>query len=279
MTVMNKNTKKGFSGFIASEIGSLIASFVFFTRVPFPDFIISRGNFASALRYFPLVGWLTGALSAGAFLLSLHGGFQKASAIIVSMIVSAGITGALHEDGLADTFDGLGGGRSREEKLRIMKDSSTGTYGVLALLFSKGLLLSFLSGIPGAAIPSLLIATESFSRTMVLSSVLFLPYARSDSESKSGDVTVGYSKNIASVLISLLFGLAPSFYFFGRSALLLIIAPLVTGVLMTVVYHRKLNGYTGDMLGAIQQITSILMVGSFAILLQNGIVVRNGVIP
>ena len=107
----------------------------FFTRIPVPAWVPwSPERLNHAARYFPLVGWVVGGVGAGAFL-ALALVLPVSLAVILSMAVTIRLTGAFHEDGLADTFDALGGHVSRERALQIMRDSRIGTYGAAALAF------------------------------------------------------------------------------------------------------------------------------------------------
>ncbi|MEE3208692.1 MAG: adenosylcobinamide-GDP ribazoletransferase, partial [Pseudomonadota bacterium] len=117
----------------------------FFTRIPVPASVeFSQASLNRASRYFPAVGWLIGALCATAlWLLMLV--FPQDVAVLISIAISLLLTGCFHEDGLADTCDGLGGGWTREQKLSIMKDSRIGTYGAAALWVSLTLKFVVLS--------------------------------------------------------------------------------------------------------------------------------------
>ncbi len=265
------NYRKKITDFVIGELNALLASFVFFTAIPLPSFAIMRGDYRNSLRYFPLVGWFTGAVSAIIFLSVEMAGFDRAIAIILSMIVSTWITGALHEDGLADTFDGLGGGRERENILRIMKDSSSGSYGVLALIFTKALYFALLMEISDNIIPMIIIAAESFSRMLVFASVILLPYARNDSSSRAGGVTRDYRVNIFSIIVPLLLGFTPAIFFFSQQTIEIFLPSLIAAILITMYYKKRLYGYTGDMLGAIQQLTLLIIMGSFSLMTHMGL--------
>ena len=114
---------------------NILASFIFFTRLPFWRFYQPpKEAYATVVEHWPLVGWLTGGIMAGTLFLACHI-LPFSIAVILAVIVRLFLTGALHEDGLADFFDGFGGGTDRERTLAIMKDSHIGTYGVIALIF------------------------------------------------------------------------------------------------------------------------------------------------
>jgi adenosylcobinamide-GDP ribazoletransferase len=257
---------------LKDEFDSLVSSFVFFTVIPLPSFITARNYNQNALRYFPSVGWVAGALSAAVWYISIKSGLGVNVSILLAMLTSTWITGSMHEDGLADTFDGLGGGHNREAILRIMKDSSIGTYGVLSLLFSKSLLFLLLQEVKIFPLWQIFLISESFSRWMVLLPVVFLHYAREEEYSKAGPVSVHYKKNILSLLIPLLPATLPAAYFLGYSVFSVLILPLIAGILITLYYKKRLNGYTGDMLGAMQQIGYIMIVLSIILNIHYGLI-------
>ena len=123
----------------------LLAALIFFTRLPFWRITeVPAAYFKRVVDYWPFVGWLTGGIMAGTLWLSAQF-LPMSTAVILALLARLLVTGALHEDGLADFCDGFGGGTSREKILSIMKDSHIGTYGVLGLLFYFGLLWNLLS--------------------------------------------------------------------------------------------------------------------------------------
>jgi adenosylcobinamide-GDP ribazoletransferase len=258
--------------FLKDEFAVFVSSFVFFTVIPLPAFLTERIHNRNALRYFPLIGWVSGALSAALWYISIESGLGVNVSILLAMVASTWITGGLHEDGLADTFDGLGGGHNREAILRIMKDSSIGTYGVLSLLFSKGLLFLLLQEVKVFPIWQIFLISESFSRWMVLLPVMFLRYAREEEHSKAGPVSIHYKKNILSFLIPFLPAALPAAYLLGSSLFSVLILPLFIGIIITLYYKKRLNGYTGDMLGALQQISYIIIVLSIIINIHYGLI-------
>ena len=128
---------------LSHEMRKIAGAFIFYSRIPLPSSWFSAKT-SHCSRYFSLVGWLVGGVSVGVWLLAqmiISDSSDKLSevtmpiAVLLGMIAAVLITGALHEDGFADTCDGMGGGWSTEERLRIMKDSRIGTYGALGLVF------------------------------------------------------------------------------------------------------------------------------------------------
>ena len=157
-------------------------AFVFLTRLPLrlpgapPD-----GALARSMTWFPIVGAAVGVFGGSVYALAHFAGLSAASAALLALAATVWVTGALHEDGLADTFDGLGGGRDRARKLAIMHDSRIGSYGALALLFSVGLRASALVAI---AVPwtvlAAMVAAGSLSRVVAPVLAALLPPARTD---------------------------------------------------------------------------------------------------
>ena len=128
---------------------ALLASLMFFTRLPWWRLrTVPKEAFEHVVDYWPLVGWLTGGTMALTFAAAISAGISPAVAALLAIAARMLLTGALHEDGLADFCDGFGGGTTRERTLAIMKDSHIGTYGVLGLLISLGLLWACIATLP-----------------------------------------------------------------------------------------------------------------------------------
>src|SRR5579864_1747693 len=165
-------------------------------RGPFDDFVIATAvltrlpvgashgaadGVAAAGWAFPLVGAGVGALSAGAYFVAQALGLSIAAAALLAVLAAVAVTGAFHEDGLADTVDGFGGGRTREAKLAIMRDSRHGTFGILALVLGIGLRAAALAAIGDPIHAGLaLIAAHAVSRGALPPLMRLLPPARPD---------------------------------------------------------------------------------------------------
>ena len=163
----------------------VLAAFMFFTRLPFWKLkTVPQECFKHVVAYWSLSGWLTGGLMALACwgLLFL---FPAPVAVIGALIVRLLVTGALHEDGLADFFDGFGGGYDRESTLRIMKDSFIGSYGVIGLIMYYLLGVSLLLTLPVQMLPVVLGCADPFAKYVGSHILRELPYARKESESKA----------------------------------------------------------------------------------------------
>ncbi|SDN86009.1 adenosylcobinamide-GDP ribazoletransferase [Afipia sp. GAS231] len=230
----------------------------FLTRlpVPHPDGAAAT-SFARAYRLFPVVGALIG-LAMGVLCLALRQvGVPDLAAAALVLGAGALLTGALHEDGVADLADGFGGGRDIEGKLAIMRDSRIGTYGATALLVSFAAKLSALSAIPdGAVVPSL-IAAHALARGVLPALALNLPYARQDGLARSSGQPDPTTTAIAGALALLIALLSLSW----GEALWAAVAAAISGFVIARLALREIGGQTGDVLGAAEQVaeTAILV--------------------
>src|SRR5213596_1693099 len=174
--------------------------------MPHPQGAIPE-NFVRAHRMFPVVGALIGA-AVGFICLALRWcGVPDLAAAALALGASAILTGALHEDGLADVADGFGGGRDKEAKLEIMRDSRLGTYGALILLVSFATKLSALAAIPDGYIVYALIAAHALGRGILPLMSINLPYARNDGLARNAgqpDAAVAATAIIVAFIIALL---------------------------------------------------------------------------
>lgn len=236
----------------------------FFTRIPVPAWVgHSAQQLDQSARYLPLVGLCVGSMAAatlwlGALVLPLT------LAVALSMLSSILITGAFHEDGLSDFADGLGGGYTREKILAIMKDSHTGAYGVIAivlvLLVKYQALLALSSNHSPVAVAAMLIAAHGVSRLMAVSIMLTQQYVRADDSARARPAAQALSRS--SFAVALLSGAAAIVLLqaagVGTAS---VISALACALLLRIYLARqlqqKLGGYTGDCLGAVQQITEI----------------------
>ena len=240
-----------------SEGATFLLAVQFLTRLPVPTAnIYTPRRMAASVRYYPLVGVLIGALCAASFFLS-DLVFPTAISVLIAIAFGLLITGGFHEDGLADTFDGIGGGLSRDKALEIMRDSRLGTYGTLALIIALGLKALALSALTPALILTGLILAHGVSR---LSSVLVIAtsaYVRAEGTGKPVSQGVSTLDIIVACLpVCLVFAAASTVL--APIALVWGIGGAVVGhVLMRLFFERKLGGYTGDTLGAVQQASEV----------------------
>lgn len=226
----------------------------FFTRIPVPAWVPwSPERLNHAARYFPLVGWVVGAAGAGAFL-ALAQVLPVSLAVILSMAATIRLTGAFHEDGWADTCDGLGGGWDKAQVLSIMKDSRIGSYGtvgVVLMLLAKAAALVELAAHSHAAAALALLAAHPLSRLASTSLIHWLPYVREDESSKSKPLARALRPS--ELLTAAACGLAPLVLLAPLQAAAALAAVAALTLWAARVFLRRLGGYTGDLLGAAQQ--------------------------
>lgn len=234
---------------IRREARLLLLAVQFLTRLPVPASVgHGPGQLDQAMRYLPLVG--IGVGLGGAAVLALAGaGLPRPASALLSVAATLLLTGALHEDGLADTLDGLLGGATREDALRIMRDSRLGTFGTAGLAVALGLKVAALSALPAAG--TALVAGHAGSRFFVVCVLARLPYARAEGKAAA----VG-GVGAAELAVAGCCGVLPLLLLGSRAApALLLAAGLAWG--MARWFRRRLGGYTGDGLGAVQQVTEL----------------------
>ena len=237
----------------------LLAALTFFTRLPFWRIHeIPADSFKRVVPLWPAVGWLTGGVTAGVLLLCDQV-MPLMPAWIFAILARLLLTGALHEDGLADFIDGFGGGTSRERTLAIMKDSHIGTYGVIGLIFYFALLILFptfgnLGDYPVWTLAILIFCGDCWSKCCAAQLINLLPYARTEETAKNK--TVYARMTLPELLLCFFFGLAPMFVMlFGLHILPAcfswqLIVPAAVTLLLAWLMKRKIQGYTGDCCGA-----------------------------
>lgn len=234
----------------------LWASLIFFTRLPFWRIRqVDAKYFKHVVDYWPFAGWLTGGTAALVFWL-VSGILPVTTAALAATGTRLWLTGALHEDGLADFCDGFGGGTTRERTLAIMKDSHNGTYGVLGLVFYIGLLISLVSALPLCMAPAIIFTADVYAKACSSFIILQLPYARTAEQAKAGVVYSVWNKQaIASHVFRCLLALVPcaAWLLSGPTVFPFwaFLAPPVTELLLTGWMKRRLQGYTGDCCGAL----------------------------
>ncbi len=234
---------------VEGQVRLLLTAVQFMTRLPVPGWVgHGPGQLDRAARYFPAVGVLVGGVGA-AVLTVARGGLPPLVAAGLAVGAMVVVTGALHEDGLADTVDGLLGGWTREDALRIMKDSRIGAFGAAALVLVLGLKAVVVAGLP----PLALVASGAASRLAAVCVMVVLPYARlGQAEARSAAVAAGRG----GVAVAGVCGLLPLVLLGWRGVVgLLLAAGLAAG--LAAWFRRRLGGYTGDCLGAVQQASEL----------------------
>ena len=228
------------------------AALIFFTRLPFwRVYQPPQASYKTVVEYWPLTGWLTGgAMAATLFFGSMV--LPHAVAVIAAIAVRLMITGALHEDGLADFLDGFGGGSDRDRILAIMKDSHIGTYGVLGLIIYMLLLGAALFSMTPAVGALTILAADPFSKMVTGQLVSILPYARREEEAKNK--TIYRKPSLAAGLSLTVQGLLPMalmIWLTGISWYAVIFIPALVMYFLYLLILRKIHGYTGDCCGAV----------------------------
>jgi len=238
-----------------NEIKIFLTALSFYTRVPVRNINgWSEDMLNKSTRYFPLIGIFVGAVGAVTFFaFNLY--LPISVAVLLSIVLTILFTGAFHEDGFADFCDGFGGGYTPERILEIMKDNRIGTYGSIGLFAMLGTKFITLMHIDSGRIPIILIAGHAFSRVFPVLLIYTAEYARLDASSKTKPV--GKADSLFSLVFAILVGTAPLIFFDWQEIL------IIVGVLMSVSFFfrnyitGKLGGYTGDVLGALQQLCEI----------------------
>ena len=252
---------------IAREIRLFKIALQFLTQLPVgsirdcpPDWL------ARSAKYMPLVGAIVGAIAGASIILSAA--FLPAPVpTVIGLIVAVAITGALHEDGLADTTDAFGGGRTRERRLEIMRDSRIGTYGTIALCLTfigRAAIYESLSGLEPLIILALLASAAAFSRSLVVDLLWATRPARSDGLSvfagRPGKRSALFSLLTGGIGAAVAVGLALS----PEIAVIAIIAAGIVLAGLRALAMGKIGGQTGDVCGAVQVLTELTMLTVYA---------------
>ncbi|NLE36141.1 MAG: adenosylcobinamide-GDP ribazoletransferase [Bacteroidales bacterium] len=245
------------------ELNLFLNALMFFTRIPCPrNLVYSEEIMCKALRYYPLTGLIVAAITAGILWLALLA-MPVPVAVILALAASVLLTGAFHEDGLADFVDGFGGGYTRERILEIMRDSCIGTFGTIALILLFALKIAALITIPEGKLPAVLISAGCSSRVFLVLMVKTSSYAReNDGKAFFSRHGIGL-KSLGIIIVS---GFIPLIMFNYRFVILYIALALIFLAAFRHYLHRRIGGFTGDTLGAVQQITELI----FYILLTAG---------
>ncbi len=247
---------------LKQEIRLFLVAVQFLTRLPVPTFTNYQPSWLQqSARYLPLTGLLIGGLTALVFA-ALYWLINPWVAAIGSTAFSIRLTGAFHEDGLADTCDGLGGSFTREGALNIMKDSRLGTYGTLGLVMALALKVSLLASLSLPLAVVALVLAHGFSRFFSILLLSLLPYAGDIEHAKAKPMAHSLNKHQATfALLTLLPSLALPCLLLGNLPISLLFTALIFMLLATSymarLLNRRLGGYTGDGLGATQQLSEV----------------------
>lgn len=241
------------------EIRIFFTALMFYTRIPCPSWVDHSEDYINkATRYFPLIGWIVGGASA-LTIFGLHFIFPSSICVMLSLATSILITGAFHEDGWADVCDGFGGGWSEAKILDIMKDSRVGAYGAIGLIVLIGLKIFILLELLNIDLNLCITATilaHVVSRFAAVTMIFTHEYARDDESSKIKPIAKKLT--LSNFLISSIW-LIPAFILMDNYWYLLVIFPVYFLKMYLAKYFTKwIGGYTGDCLGATQQLTEVV---------------------
>jgi adenosylcobinamide-GDP ribazoletransferase len=236
----------------------------FLTRLPVPRALkSSETDIGKAAAFFPLVGVIVGGGAALVFVV-LHRVLPLPASVFFAIVFGAFITNGFHEDGLADSFDGFGGGWTKDRVLEIMRDSRIGTYGTLALILVILGKFNFLSVLPQGQIWRWLIVGHTASRWTILPLCAYLPYARAEGQGKLVAKQVGVLEIITgSVTLLLVLIVLP-----WQTALVALLATSLVTLLSGLYFRSRIQGITGDCLGATNQLTEVVLYLAAVILLR-----------
>jgi adenosylcobinamide-GDP ribazoletransferase len=233
----------------------------FFTRLPIPGWVgFEAAWLQHASRYFPLVGVVVAAIAAAVYYAAALV-LPAPVAAVLSTAASIYITGAFHEDGFADTCDGLGGGMTKERALEIMKDSRVGAYGAIGIVCMLATKLSALAMLPPRLAVATLFVAHPLSRLAATALIWKLDYVRGEGKAKP----LAQQMTNAEFAIAALTCLLPATYILTTDAmtpaamLAAIIAAALAALWLGRLFVRRLGGYTGDCLGAVQQLAEALI--------------------
>jgi len=249
------------------QLTLFLTAIMFYTRIPVSkNFDYSNDLLNRSTKYFPLIGWIVGGFGALVFYISLFV-LPLSISVILSMISTILLTGAFHEDGLADSCDAFGGGWSKEKILEIMKDSRIGTYGTVGLILILLTKYFCLTNVMVEQIPFVLFAGHALSRYSATGMIFFSEYARADASSKTKPV--GKSLSPIDNMIAFIFGTTPLLIFsinysYWYLLILITIVPII--YFLKRYFEKWIGGFTGDGLGATQQVSEIVIYLSFIII-------------
>lgn len=227
----------------------IVAAFMMFTRIPvWRLYSLSSKDCGGAIVFWPLAGWITGGVTAIAiYFLSMI--VYPWVAVALALSLRAWLTSGLHEDGLADFFDGFGGGRDKDSILAIMKDSHIGTYGALALILYYLTVVGLLTLLPPIVAAMAVFAADPFCKFCGAQIVNFLPYARAEGAKNKVKYQMMTPIDIAITIVTGILPMLPLCFLcpiYADSVL----APFIIFAILVAFMKRKIGGYTGDCCGA-----------------------------
>jgi len=243
------------------EVQIFLTAVMFYTRIPCPAWIDhDERHLNLSTKYLPVIGWIVGGMYAFTILGAAYL-FNPAVSIILGLGVSLLLTGAFHEDGFTDVCDGFGGGWTKERILIIMKDSRIGTYGVVGIVVMLALKLTLtyelFIAMEAREFFLAIVSSHALSRLMPIGVISTNTYAREEQDmGKAKPVATGISS--FSLVAAMVFALTPLMFLAASngSVVLWTIVPMIVVTSYLALYFRKwIGGYTGDCLGAVQQVS------------------------
>ncbi len=250
------------------QLDIFFTAVMFYTRIPCPKNTTHDPTYLNkATRYFPLVGYIVGGIGALVFALS-YKVFSVELTILFSLLANILTTGAFHEDGFADVCDGFGGGWTKEKILKIMKDSAIGAYGAIGLVLLFAIKFFAIKSVIDTdgnysfvvmQCVMIFIMVHALSRLTAISIIFTTDYVREDELSKSKPIAK--QNTWKEILGAFVFGLAPlSVLVYMELEFILILIPLILLRFFAIRYFKKwIGGYTGDCLGAVQQMAEVII--------------------
>jgi adenosylcobinamide-GDP ribazoletransferase len=234
-------------------IRRFLVAIQFLTRLPVPRALnSSETDIGKAAAFFPLVGVIVGGGAALVFVV-LQRILPLAGSVFCAIVFAVFITNGFHEDGLADSFDGFGGGWKKDRVLEIMRDSRIGTYGTLALIFVVLAKFTLLSSLPAGQIWRWLIVAHTASRWTTLPLCMWLPYARAEGQGKLVAKQLGTLEIMTGTVTLLLVLLLLPWQAALATSLVAALLTLLSGFY----FRARIQGITGDCLGATNQLTEV----------------------
>lgn len=239
------------NSFLSQQWRRFLVAVMFFTRIPVGLADVNDSDLNRAVRFFPLVGILVGIAGALVFWLCDHV-LPLEISVLLSMAATVLLTGAFHEDGLADAIDGLGGGWTKEQVLTIMVDSRLGSYGAIGLVLALLIKYQALSYQVVELIPYALIAGHALSRLCAVLVMATQQYVKPVGKAKP----LATQLNLHELILATFFGLLPM-ALLAMKLLFALIPVALVWLWFSWKIHKRIGGYTGDCLGAMQQLTEV----------------------
>jgi adenosylcobinamide-GDP ribazoletransferase len=253
---------------IRRELHIFLTAVMFYTRIPCPAWVDHAPTYITlCTRYFPVIGMMVGSIYAMA-IVGLSFVFTPLTAVLIALGISILLTGSFHEDGLADTCDGFGGGWTRDRILTIMKDSRLGTYGTIGLLLTLAIKVSLTVDLLSIHRPTLLIillvTSHTLSRMMAIILIYTQGYAKQvDNSADAKPVATGLKTKDFIIAVGFTTVILMAYIYFTQGYMVIILLPMLGVTFYLRYYFQKwINGHTGDCLGATQQLNELVFLAA-----------------